>query len=78
MVGLDPADYGTHSLRRLGLAGTALAQAQCDTLRPKLLKIGAQLKLSVRRFYLSLSASYPYQELFAQVCADLQRYPLSC
>jgi hypothetical protein len=66
------------ALRRLGLAGTALAQAQCDTLRLKLLKIGAQLTLSVRRLYLSLSASYPYQELFARVCANLQRYPLRC
>jgi hypothetical protein len=66
------------ALRRLGLAGTTLAQAQCDTLRLKLLKIGAQLTLSVRRLYLSLSASYPYQELFAHVCANLQRYPLRC
>jgi hypothetical protein len=66
------------ALRRLGLAGTALAHAQCDTLRLKLLKIGAQLKLSVRRLYLSLSASYPYQALFAQVYANLQRYPLRC
>jgi hypothetical protein len=66
------------ALRRLGLAGTALAHAQCDTLRLKLLKIGAQLKHSVRRFYLSLSASYPLQELFAQVYANLQRYPLRC
>jgi hypothetical protein len=55
-----------------------LACAQCDTLPLKLLKIGAQLRLSVRRPYLSLSASYPYQELLAQVCATLQRYPLRC
>ena len=66
------------ALRRLGLAGTALAHAQCDTLRLKLLKIGAQLTLSVRRLYLSLSVSYPYQALFAQACANLQRYPLRC
>jgi hypothetical protein len=66
------------ALRRLGLAGTALAHAQCETLRLKLLKIGAQLTLSVRRLYLSLSASYPYQALFAQVYANLQRCPLRC
>jgi len=66
------------ALRRLGLAGTPLARAHCDTLRVQLLKIGAQLKLSVRRLYLSLSASYPHQALFAAVCANLQRYPLRC
>ena len=38
------------ALRRLGLAGTELARAQCDTLRLKLLKIGAQIRVTVRRF----------------------------
>jgi Transposase DDE domain group 1 len=38
-----------NELRRLGLAGTYLAQARCDTMRIKLLKIGAQVKVTVRR-----------------------------
>ena len=37
------------SLRRLGLAGTELAEAQCQTIRLKLLKIGALVRVSVRR-----------------------------
>jgi hypothetical protein len=36
-------------LRRLGLPATELAQAQGSTIRPKLLKIGAQIRVTVRR-----------------------------
>lgn len=49
-----------HSLRRLGLQGTALARAQCSTIRLKLLKIGARLKVTVRKVWLSFSEAYPY------------------
>ncbi|MET3524656.1 hypothetical protein ABID25_006527 [Mesorhizobium abyssinicae] len=37
------------ALRRLGLAHTRLANAACGTIRLKLLKIGAQVRVSVRR-----------------------------
>ena len=43
------------ALRQMGLAGTKLAQAQCDTLRLKLLKIGAQIRVSARRVWISLA-----------------------
>lgn len=62
-----------HLLRRLGLKGTQWARAQCDTVRLKLLKIGAQIRISVRRFTISLSSAYPYQQTFVQVCRNLQR-----
>ena len=55
------------ALRRLGLQGTKLAQAQCGTIRLKLLKMGAQIRLTVRKIWVSLSESYPYQQLFRQV-----------
>ena len=55
------------ALRRLGLAGTKLAKAQCSTIRNKLLKIGAHLRLTVRKVWISFSSAYPYQELFLQV-----------
>ena len=55
------------ALRRLGLAGTELARAQCGTIRLKLLKIGAVLVRNTRRVRFLLAASYPYQELFATV-----------
>ena len=65
-------------LRRLGLAGTELAKAQCHTVRLKLLKIGAQVRITVRKIWISWSAGYPYAELFRQVCQQLQQAPLRC
>lgn len=58
-------------LRRLGLQGTEMAQAQCQTIRLKLLKIGAQIRVTVRRVCLSLAAGYPFREIFARVYANL-------
>ena len=60
------------ALRRLGLQGTELARAQCGSIRVKLLKIGAQIRLSVRRIWVSFSESYPYPELFRQVLHNLR------
>jgi hypothetical protein len=61
-----------NELRRLGLAGTDLAQARCDTIRTKLLKIGAQVKVTVRRVWVHLASSYPYAALFTQVLGQLR------
>jgi len=61
------------ALRRWGLAGTELAKAQCHTVRLKLLKIGAQLRLTVRKVWISFSAGYPYRELFRQVYQQWQQ-----
>jgi hypothetical protein len=61
-----------NELRRLGLAGTDLAQARCDTIRTKLLKIGAQIKVTVRRVWVHLASSYPYAELFAHIVGQLR------
>jgi hypothetical protein len=52
------------ALRRLGLAGTEWAEAQVDTIRLKLLKIGALVKVSARRVRLRLSAAYPWKPIF--------------
>jgi len=60
------------ALRRLGLAGTPWAGAQCDTIRLKLLKIGAQVQVTVRKVWLSLSEAYPYQAIFAQVYKNVR------
>ena len=66
------------ALRRLGLQGTELARAQCDTLRLRLLKIGAQIRVTVRRVWISLAEGYAYAALFAQVHARLCLLPLRC
>ena len=59
-------------LRRLGLKGTQWARAQTETIRRGLLKIGAQVKVSVRRVYLSLASGYPDEEAFAAVYRALR------
>jgi hypothetical protein len=69
------------AFRRLGLKGTEMAKAQCNTIRLKLLKIGAQVKITVRKVWVWLSESYPYQRLFRQVYENLYRLcliPLRC
>lgn len=66
------------TLRRLGLAGTAMAKAQCDTIRLKLFKIGAQIRISVRRVWIAFSDSYPHADMFRQILYKLQRIPLRC
>jgi hypothetical protein len=62
----------THGLRRLGLKGTELERAQATTIRLRLLKIGAQIRISVRKVWLSMASSYPLQALFGQVCRNLR------
>jgi hypothetical protein len=64
-----------HTLRRVGLEGTELAKAQCNTIRLKLFKIGAQIRVTVRKVWISLSESYPYFSLFQQVLFRLQQIP---
>lgn len=59
-------------LRRLGLEGTPWARAQTETIRRGLLKIGALVKVSVRRVHLSLASGYPYEEAFAAVYRALR------
>jgi Transposase DDE domain group 1 len=53
------------ALRRLGLAHTRLAEATCGTIRLKLLKIGAQVRVSVRRIKIAMASACPYAEEFA-------------
>jgi Transposase DDE domain group 1 len=61
------------ALRRIALAGTELARATCGSIRLKLLKIGAQITISVRRVKIALASSYPGQHLFALAHARLKR-----
>jgi hypothetical protein len=51
-------------VRTLGLAGTELGRATVGSVRLKLLKVAAQVQVSVRRVYVQLSSAYPLQELF--------------
>jgi Transposase DDE domain group 1 len=49
------------ALRRIALKHTQFAKANCATMRLKLLKIGAMVRVSVRRIKLAMASSFPNQ-----------------
>ena len=60
-----------NELRRVGLRTTHMGNANCQTIRLKLLKIGARVRHSVRRVTISLAGGYPHQEVFTAAAATL-------
>ncbi len=64
------------ALRRIALKDTRLANATCGTIRLKLLKIGARIKVSVRRFMIHLATACPYQDVFRLALRNIYSYPL--
>ena len=60
------------ALRRIALAGTELAKATCGSIRLKLLKIGAQVTVSVRRVKFALASAHPFREVFAAASTRLR------
>jgi hypothetical protein len=60
------------ALRRIGLAHTQFAQATCGTIRLKLLKLGALVRVSVRRIKVAMASACPYQNEFALAYARLR------
>jgi hypothetical protein len=66
-----------HELRRLALRGTEMAKAQCHTIRVCLLKIGARVKVSVRRVVVSMASACPFQFIFTAAWKNLQRLRLN-
>lgn len=66
------------TLRRLGLKGTPWAKAQATTMRLKLFKIGALLRISVRKVWIAFSESYPYEENFHDIWDNLEKIPIRC
>jgi hypothetical protein len=61
------------ALRRIGLAHTQFAQATCGTIRLNLLKIGALVRISVRRVKIAMASAYPWQHEFALAHAMLAK-----
>jgi hypothetical protein len=59
-------------LRRLGLRATQFANAQVGTIRLRLLKIGAQIRVTVRKIWVQMASSFPLQSLFHQVVQQLR------
>ena len=60
-----------NQFRQVGLKGSKWAGASCATIRLRFLKIGAVVRVTVRRVWVSLSSAYPWQELFGLVAKRL-------
>ena len=60
------------ALRRIGLRGTDMAEALCGTIRTKLLKIGARIRVTVRRIWVAMTQACPYEQLFRRAVANLR------
>jgi hypothetical protein len=53
------------ALRRIALQGTKLTNAYCGTIRLRLLKIGARVRVTVRKVWISLASAHPAEPIFA-------------
>ena len=60
------------ALRRVGLAGTASAELQVATIRLRLLKIAAQVRITARRIYIRYTTAYPWKNIFVSAWAALR------
>jgi hypothetical protein len=72
---LHTAAYSLFWLLRQHLKGTELATAQVNTLRLKLLKIGARIRETSRRIWVHLASGYPYRDLLAKLLQNLRASP---
>lgn len=72
---LHTAAYCLFWLLRHHLQGTELATAQVNTLRLKLLKIGARVRETSRRIWVHLASGYPYRDLLARLLQNLRASP---
>ena len=59
------------AMRRIALQGTALANATCGTLRLKLLKVGALVRISVRRINVAMASACPVAEDWTRAAVRL-------
>ena len=60
------------ALRRIGLAHTQFAEATCGTIRLKLLKLGALVRISLRRIKVAIASACPCQDEFELAHARLR------
>lgn len=60
------------AFRRLALSGTSWARVQCETIRSELLRIGAQVRITARKVWISIASSYPHWRVFAHAHQQLR------
>jgi hypothetical protein len=61
-----------HALRRLGLRGTEMERAQATTIWLRLLKVGARIRVTARKIWLSMASGFPLQAVFQRAWAQLR------
>ena len=66
------------ALRRLGLARTRLAAATCGSLRLKLIKIAAWVRIGVRRIEIAMDINHPFQDEFRTAKTIIRRSLKRC
>jgi hypothetical protein len=60
-----------NALRQIGLRGTQLAEATVGTIRTRLFKAGALIRVSVRRVLVSFSTGWPMRDVYCQIAGNL-------
>jgi hypothetical protein len=58
--------------RRLALSGTGWARSQCETIRLQLLRVGAQVRITARKVWISMASSYPHWRIFQHAYSQLR------
>jgi Transposase DDE domain group 1 len=66
------------SPREFGLKGTPLETAQADTIRLRLLKIGAVIRVTVREVWIALSEAYPWRDFLVRCTTSSRRGDNPC
>ena len=72
-AGAKQPSWIVYGIPENALVGTKMARAQCTTIRPRLLKIGARIRITARKVWISLASGYAWAEIFEQVYANLER-----
>jgi len=71
-MALSSMAYVLMNTLRGALAGTEIENAHPNTIRLRLLKIGARVRTSVRRILFSCASGYPWRDLFLSCYSNLQ------
>lgn len=64
-----------NALREQCLLNTEFKNATVETIRTKLLKLGAVINISKRQVLITISSAYPYKEIFTKIYKRLSRLP---
>lgn len=64
------------AIRAVGLKGTDLCRAQAGTIRAKLFKIAAAVKVTARKVWVRLSSYCPFAAIFAKARDNLSAHPV--